>query len=184
MNKVDLSGYDPKRRAFFRRGLMLLSGLLAALVGIPAIAFLIEPLVEKIRSNEVELGPIEELTDRPRKYVIRFMTQTGWVKSEKVMTLYARRAAPDSDEVVVMSNICTHLGCPARWEDENDRFFCPCHDGIYDIEGRVIGGPPPRPLDRLKPIVRDGYLFVDPTDYIHQIDEEKLLGGKGSTEEG
>ncbi len=47
-----------------------------------------------------------------------------------------------------ISTTCTHLGCKAYWEPENDRFFCPCHDGIFDVNGDVVAGPPPRPLER------------------------------------
>lgn len=47
-----------------------------------------------------------------------------------------------------LSTVCTHLGCRVRREGDKQRFFCPCHDGIFDREGRVVSGPPPRPLDR------------------------------------
>ncbi len=47
-----------------------------------------------------------------------------------------------------LSTTCTHLGCKTYWEPENKRFFCPCHDGVFDINGNVVSGPPPRPLDR------------------------------------
>ncbi len=50
----------------------------------------------------------------------------------------------------VFSGICTHLGCHVRWEEEKQRFFCPCHKGVYDKTGKVISGPPPRPLDQFK----------------------------------
>ena len=50
----------------------------------------------------------------------------------------------------VFSGICTHLGCHVRWEEEKQRFFCPCHKGVYDKTGKVISGPPPRPLDQYK----------------------------------
>jgi len=46
-----------------------------------------------------------------------------------------------------LSTECTHLGCKAYWEPENSRFFCPCHDGVFDTDGNVVSGPPPRPLD-------------------------------------
>ncbi len=46
-----------------------------------------------------------------------------------------------------ISTTCTHLGCKAYWEADNDRFFCPCHDGVFDVNGQVVSGPPPRPLD-------------------------------------
>lgn len=47
-----------------------------------------------------------------------------------------------------ISTTCTHLGCKAYWEPENTRFFCPCHDGVFDVNGNVVSGPPPRPLDK------------------------------------
>lgn len=47
-----------------------------------------------------------------------------------------------------ISTTCTHLGCKSYWEPDNNRFFCPCHDGVFDINGDVVSGPPPRPLER------------------------------------
>lgn len=49
--------------------------------------------------------------------------------------------------IKALSTQCTHLGCKAYWEPENSRFYCPCHDGVFDLDGNVVSGPPPRPLD-------------------------------------
>jgi cytochrome b6-f complex iron-sulfur subunit len=49
-----------------------------------------------------------------------------------------------------ISTTCTHLGCKIYWESENSRFFCPCHYGVFDTDGNVVSGPPPRPLDSYK----------------------------------
>src|SRR3954462_15307489 len=46
----------------------------------------------------------------------------------------------------VMSNHCAHLGCPVRWFPDRKEMLCPCHGGIYDINGSLIGGPPPQGL--------------------------------------
>ncbi len=46
-----------------------------------------------------------------------------------------------------LSTTCTHLGCQTYWEPKNTRFFCPCHEAVFDVEGKVVSGPPPRPLD-------------------------------------
>ena len=46
-----------------------------------------------------------------------------------------------------MSTTCPHLGCKVYWEPENLRFFCPCHDGVFDVNGHVVSGPPTRALD-------------------------------------
>ncbi|MGE5072077.1 MAG: ubiquinol-cytochrome c reductase iron-sulfur subunit, partial [Anaerolineae bacterium] len=41
-----------------------------------------------------------------------------------------------------------HLGCTVSWKEDAQAFLCPCHDAKFSKEGVVLGGPPPRPLDR------------------------------------
>jgi len=56
--------------------------------------------------------------------------------------------AADMDTLAIW-NRCAHLGCPVAYAAGSQGFICPCHGGAYDSRGLVIGGPPPRPLDRL-----------------------------------
>ena len=60
-----------------------------------------------------------------------------------------------------LSSTCTHLGCMTRYEKDNSRIFCPCHGSQFAPDGRVVGGPAPRPLPRLELAVEDGRLVVD-----------------------
>lgn len=61
----------------------------------------------------------------------------------------------------VMSNSCAHLGCPVRWRTNQNLFLCPCHGGLYDINGNWVGGPPPRGLYKFEFQVReDGNIYV------------------------
>ena len=53
------------------------------------------------------------------------------------------------DGVQVLSLVCTHLGCIVKWHPEDESFSCPCHAASFDKSGRVTGGPPPAPLERL-----------------------------------
>lgn len=46
------------------------------------------------------------------------------------------------DDFIALSSTCPHLGCQVRWEGQNNRFFCPCHNGLFDATGKGIGGPP------------------------------------------
>jgi len=57
---------------------------------------------------------------------------------------------------------CTHLGCPLTWDGTSKRFVCPCHGGAFDLQGKVVAGPPPRPLDRYEWKVQDGVLYAGP----------------------
>jgi len=72
-------------------------------------------------------------------------------------------------QIVVFDPRCTHLNCPFYWDKEKGIFQCPCHDGRFDIDGKVIGGPPPRPLDRLEYEIQDGNIMVS----------GRLIGGEG-----
>jgi Rieske Fe-S protein len=45
-------------------------------------------------------------------------------------------------DFLALSSVCPHLGCRVHWEPQNDRFFCPCHLGAFDPEGRPTAGPP------------------------------------------
>ncbi len=64
----------------------------------------------------------------------------------------------DGKELRALSTVCPHLGCRVRWE--RDHFLCPCHMGVFDREGKVVSGPPPRPLDRYELEVKDGAVYL------------------------
>ena len=67
---------------------------------------------------------------------------------------------------LALSSICPHLGCRVHWEAHNDRFFCPCHNGVFDSQGKATEGPPAAdgqdlPVYPLK--VVDGALYIEMT---------------------
>ena len=76
--------------------------------------------------------PIAELSDGDMKKVAIAGKPAGIIRIDG--KLYA------------LSLICTHLGCIVSWHPEEKRLICPCHGGVYDLNGAVLGGPPPRPL--------------------------------------
>lgn len=65
-------------------------------------------------------------------------------------------------ELKAFDSKCTHAGCNAAFE--KTRIYCNCHGGSYNLEGKNIAGPPPRPLTPLKVIVEKGILYVAPMD--------------------
>jgi Rieske Fe-S protein len=57
----------------------------------------------------------------------------------------------DADRFVAFGQKCTHLGCPVLFKKETRQLHCPCHEGFFNAEdGKVIAGPPPRPLPRVE----------------------------------
>lgn len=67
------------------------------------------------------------------------------------------------NEFAAYSQSCTHLMCPVHFQPETRRLVCPCHEGYFSaIDGRVLAGPPPRPLPRYPVELRDGQGWVNP----------------------
>lgn len=66
-------------------------------------------------------------------------------------------------EFAAYSQSCTHLMCPVHYQAATRRIVCPCHEGYFSADdGRVLAGPPPRPLPRYPVEVRDGQIWVTP----------------------
>ncbi len=68
------------------------------------------------------------------------------------------------DDFIALSSVCPHLGCQVHWEGQNNRFFCPCHNGAFDPEGNPTAGPPKdanQTLPRYQLVVQNGLLYID-----------------------
>ena len=64
-------------------------------------------------------------------------------------------------EYAAFSRRCTHLSCPVDYQPDNERLYCPCHNGAFSLEdGRVLQGPPPHPLPRIMVRVRNGEIWA------------------------
>jgi Rieske Fe-S protein len=59
--------------------------------------------------------------------------------------------------------VCTHLGCTVQYRATHKDIWCACHNGVYDLQGRNVSGPPPRPLDRYVVQIASDAVLVDPT---------------------
>ena len=58
------------------------------------------------------------------------------------------------------SAVCTHLGCIVGWDAGRRQIACPCHAGFFDLNGRPVAGPPPRPLAEQSVIVVNNEVMV------------------------
>ncbi|MCY3933365.1 MAG: Rieske (2Fe-2S) protein [Acidobacteria bacterium] len=64
-------------------------------------------------------------------------------------------------DFTALSNVCPHLGCQVHWQPQHNRYFCPCHNGVFDREGRGVSGPPEGMVLSGYPIeVRGGMVFI------------------------
>lgn len=137
-----------------------LGAVITGLVGLPAIAYLMSPaLKEQSLDAWVSLGPLENYpTGTPTLFTFTRTKVNGWEKTVTSFGAYVYRQA--ENEVVVYSNICTHLACRVNFKEDVQEYVCPCHNAQFDINGNVVGGPPPRPLDRYENKVEEGVLYI------------------------
>lgn len=89
-------------------------------------------------------------------------------------------------DFIALSSTCPHLGCQVRWEGQNDRFFCPCHNGIFDPSGIAIGGPPGEAGQRLAeyPLKIEGGLLHISVPVVRLADGTELEGEVLAAEDG
>lgn len=77
----------------------------------------------------------------------------------------ARQAeAGTSDDFVALSSVCPHLGCQVDWQPHQNRFFCPCHNGVFTPAGEAIEGPPAaagQSLPRYPLKAEGGLLYIE-----------------------
>jgi menaquinol-cytochrome c reductase iron-sulfur subunit len=157
-------GESMTRRNVFIVAGQALGGAAALGVLLPVVGFAVAPIFDHPEERWEGVGPPDDYTaDTYRPSVITIVEGIG--DSGKT-TVYIRRGSADlgedPNEFVAMSNRCAHLGCPVRFVKAAGEFICPCHGGVYDFEGKVIGGPPVRPLDRFQTRISDGQLEVGP----------------------
>jgi len=149
------------RRSFVTGVVGILGGLIAALVGLPAIGYLISPALKRQSADEwVPLGLVEDLPQgEPTLFSFTRTKQVGWERTANSYGVYVVRRA--DGELDVFSNVCTHLSCRVSWSEDVDEYVCPCHDGRFAKDGSLISGPPPRPLDRFEHrLEEDGRLSI------------------------
>lgn len=149
----------PPRRSFLEKLTACIGGIIGFASGIPLIGFAIAPAFKKGESKWVDLGLVARLKNSQFKKVdYTFTAKDGWVKATKKRSVYVTDIG--NGEWNVFSRTCSHLGCLVRWNEQRGEFLCPCHGAIFDKNGTVIAGPPPRPLQKFDVKVEAGVLYV------------------------
>ena len=149
-----------QRRGFLGLVTWAIGVLIGAGLGIPAIAYIIGPALKEESSDEwIPIGTTSKVElGTPTLFKANIERTTGWIVNQEELTAYV--LTEDGRNFIAMSNICSHLGCRVRWIADQDGFFCPCHNAVFNKEGQVVSGPPPRPLDRFEVKVEGDQLFL------------------------
>jgi cytochrome b6-f complex iron-sulfur subunit len=127
------------RRRFLDWLLGSSAGALVLSIAYPVVRYLSPPRVPEATTRQVDAGPVNapDLLERGFK-IVRF-------GGEPVILI---RVA--EDDFRAFSATCTHLDCIVEYQRGPRRIWCNCHNGEYDLTGRNVAGPPPRPLERFE----------------------------------
>src|SRR5438045_1951615 len=131
-----MEAHDPQpRRTFINWFLGTTFGAVAATLLYPIVRYVSPPRIPEATTNQVDAGDVtdSQLLQKGFK-IIRF-------GAEPVILLKAAEG-----EYRAFSATCTHLDCIVGYQKDRSRIFCNCHGGAYDLNGRNVSGPPPRPL--------------------------------------
>ncbi len=141
------SGFSPERRGFLNA--LLGSSLVLWLGSVlyPITRYLVPPRTATADVNSVKVAGKDELAPGDFK-IFRFGTTPGIVF----------RLADGSYRA--LSARCTHLNCTVQFQKEKERIWCACHNGVYDINGRNVSGPPPRPLERYEVVIKGDAIYA------------------------
>src|SRR5260370_9723558 len=136
------------RRRFLSRMSLTLSGLAAAVVSVPIIAYLLSPLLQSTPDEWRDVGSVVDFQiGATVEVAYDDPSPLPWAGQTARAAIWLRRKADRNFTAYSINS--THLGCPVNWRADADLFLCPCHGGVYYADGTVAGGPPPRPLTRL-----------------------------------
>ncbi len=170
LEKVNPAGYyegeTMTRRSAFAIGGQAIGGLAGVAMVLPLVGFAVAPILETPEEDWQAVGVPEDFVKDSYLPVIK--TEREGIGEAGKTTVYVRQSDPElypneeGSEYVAVSTRCAHLGCPVRYIQSAGNFNCPCHGGAYDFEGKVIGGPPVRPLDRFQTRLADGKVEVGP----------------------
>ncbi len=129
--------------------------LLLGITGIGTLSSMLYPLFkyitpvkgEEVLSGSVSAGKVGELKPNSAK-IFKFGAKPGIL----ILT--------QSGEYKAFSATCTHLNCIVQYKEDIQHIWCACHNGHYDLNGRNISGPPPKPLEEFEVMLTGDEIFI------------------------
>ena len=135
------------RRRFHETLIYGFGAAIGVALAVPAALYLFSPPRVKPEPDWVDAGDIGSLApNAPAEISFRQKRIDGWREVLEKKTAWVVKT-PDHG-VIAFGPQCTHLGCAYHWEEATGDFLCPCHTSRFSIDGEVLSGPAPRPLDR------------------------------------
>lgn len=152
------------RREFIKGAATVIGGLITAVIGVPTIAYLIDPaLRESAKEAWIPIGRLADMpVGMPSPFSFTRVQVNGWERTSTSHGGFVIRRSEDPNDLLILNSRCTHLACTVNWSESDRVYLCPCHDASFGQQGEVLGGPPPRALDRFEEfrVTDDGMLEI------------------------
>jgi menaquinol-cytochrome c reductase iron-sulfur subunit len=152
---------EVSRRRFYSGFIYGVGAIISAALAIPAALYLLVPVGRKKSSALVDAGDVSKLEpNTPVEMSFQQTISDGWNNSVQKKTAWVVKLPGQG--IVAYGSQCTHLGCAYHWEEGTQQFLCPCHTSVFSLDGKVVAGPAPRPLDRYVSKVENNKLLLGP----------------------
>lgn len=149
----------PSRRSVLGWLVTAINVGVGAALAVPAIRFVTAPLGHRLTETWVDVMADSDLkTGQTREAKFSLQVRDGYHTVERNYTVYLHR--DHAGNVKCFDPACTHLGCRVKFQDEQRRYFCPCHGGVFDEAGKVVSGPPPTGLVEHPVRVENGRILI------------------------
>lgn len=113
----------------------------------PLLKYITPPKGKEASLSSVSAGKVGELRPNSAK-IFKFGAKPGILILTK------------NGEYKAFSGTCTHLNCIVQYREDIQHIWCACHNGHYDLQGRNISGPPPKPLEEYDVFISNDEIFV------------------------
>ncbi len=120
---------------------------LSAAILYPIFKFLKPPQQTEVEVSSIKAANVNDL-EKDSGIIVRFGNKPA---------ILIRNANGDFK---AFSATCTHLDCTVQYRKDKGIIWCACHNGQYDLNGRNIGGPPPRPLEEFRVVIKGEEIFI------------------------
>jgi Rieske Fe-S protein len=147
------------RRNFLVRAITGIHATMAATVAFILGATTLAPSFARRDETWLRAAALDSLPEnQPVPVTLRVTRNDGYSQVVDRTVVYLVRTGEDN--VRALTSTCTHLGCRTSYDRKTKRILCPCHGGVFDVNGDVLDGPPPIPLPTLETRVQDGQVMV------------------------
>jgi menaquinol-cytochrome c reductase iron-sulfur subunit len=162
MREEQPSGSDQNeagRRSFLKTIVGFMGVMGSLILCVPLIGSLVGPMLQKQSRQYAKVGNIDSMpTGQPQDVTFPEQVTDAYIHRTAYRDVWIIKHS--ATDLTVFSPICTHLGCRFNWNPDSRHFECPCHGSVYAIDGKVLAGPAPRPLDTLPFRLDKGELYV------------------------